>query len=279
MNWLELSLLINAANKNICNSSLQCWYTEAPATCGKQTENWILPRTHVQRAWVSAVTRSDGWMLPKIPGKKSSDTHITSYYSLVLQGADAFDYRDHEFLMTAFMNKFNHNLMSAHMWDVGINTIPVLLCDSFCLGPTDLSMKRQLATGSGSSSSSNSRPQLSPTEINAVRQLVAGYRESAAFLLRSADELENLILQQNWSKRCPYPLSSKFAVSTNDTWFPSRDAPGLAAQSLKRNTSILPRSPWSIHWCVKKLQRNSDLEALEMLKCAQPVAFCFSVST
>ncbi|XP_050747528.1 nucleolar protein 4 isoform X1 [Gymnogyps californianus] len=64
-------------------------------------------------------------------------------------------------------------------------------------GPTDLSMKRQLATSSGSSSSSSSRTQLSPTEINAVRQLVAGYRESAAFLLRSADELENLILQQN----------------------------------------------------------------------------------
>ncbi|XP_071275039.1 nucleolar protein 4 isoform X4 [Agelaius tricolor] len=64
-------------------------------------------------------------------------------------------------------------------------------------GPTDLSMKRQLASSSGSSSSSSSRPQLSPTEINAVRQLVAGYRESAAFLLRSADELENLILQQN----------------------------------------------------------------------------------
>ncbi|KAM9024057.1 nucleolar protein 4 isoform 4-T4 [Guaruba guarouba] len=64
-------------------------------------------------------------------------------------------------------------------------------------GPTDLSMKRQLATSSGSSNSSSSRPQLSPTEINAVRQLVAGYRESAAFLLRSADELENLILQQN----------------------------------------------------------------------------------
>ncbi|XP_051019109.1 nucleolar protein 4 isoform X8 [Acomys russatus] len=71
------------------------------------------------------------------------------------------------------------------------------LNDSSSSGPTDLSMKRQLATGSAPSSSSNSRPQLSPTEINAVRQLVAGYRESAAFLLRSADELENLILQQN----------------------------------------------------------------------------------
>ncbi|XP_060133829.1 nucleolar protein 4 isoform X1 [Zootoca vivipara] len=71
------------------------------------------------------------------------------------------------------------------------------LSEASTSGPTDLSMKRQLATTSGSSSSSSSRPQLSPTEINAVRQLVAGYRESAAFLLRSADELENLILQQN----------------------------------------------------------------------------------
>ncbi|XP_029447067.1 nucleolar protein 4 isoform X2 [Rhinatrema bivittatum] len=71
------------------------------------------------------------------------------------------------------------------------------LTDASSSGPTDLSMKRQLATSSGSSSSTSSRPQLNPTEVNAVRQLVAGYRESAAFLLRSADELENLILQQN----------------------------------------------------------------------------------
>ncbi|XP_038622582.1 nucleolar protein 4 isoform X7 [Tachyglossus aculeatus] len=71
------------------------------------------------------------------------------------------------------------------------------LSDASSSGPTDLSMKRQLAPSSGAASSTSSRPQLSPTEINAVRQLVAGYRESAAFLLRSADELENLILQQN----------------------------------------------------------------------------------
>ncbi|KAE8598677.1 hypothetical protein XENTR_v10016904 [Xenopus tropicalis] len=64
-------------------------------------------------------------------------------------------------------------------------------------GPTDLSMKRPLATSSTSPSNTSNRTQLNPTEINAVRQLVAGYRESAAFLLRSADELENLILQQN----------------------------------------------------------------------------------
>lgn len=34
---------------------------------------------------------------------------------------------------------------------------------------------------------------LNATEISAVRQLVTGYRESAAFLLRSADELEHLL--------------------------------------------------------------------------------------
>ncbi|XP_069863140.1 nucleolar protein 4-like isoform X1 [Dipodomys merriami] len=73
-------------------------------------------------------------------------------------------------------------------------------------GPTDLSMKGGASTTptpptSTPSSNSTSRTmptaQLSPTEISAVRQLIAGYRESAAFLLRSADELENLILQQN----------------------------------------------------------------------------------
>uniref|UniRef100_A0A672MRE0 Nucleolar protein 4-like n=1 Tax=Sinocyclocheilus grahami TaxID=75366 RepID=A0A672MRE0_SINGR len=72
-------------------------------------------------------------------------------------------------------------------------------------GPTDLSMKSLASNSSSSSSSSLGRngggggasAQLSHTEVTAVRQLIAGYRESAAFLLRSADELENLILQQN----------------------------------------------------------------------------------
>ncbi|XP_030217549.1 nucleolar protein 4-like [Gadus morhua] len=84
-------------------------------------------------------------------------------------------------------------------------------------GPTDLSMKPVASslTSSSSASTHNSlavranggggggggaggaSTQLSQPEITAVRQLIAGYRESAAFLLRSADELENLILQQN----------------------------------------------------------------------------------
>lgn len=100
-------------------------------------------------------------------------------------------------------------------------------------GPTDLSMKRQLASSSGSSSSSSSRPQLSPTEINAVRQLVAGYRESAAFLLRSADELENLILQQNWVMWPSHRpgLISEFPLMT--FWFP-RAHTSVTAQSFRR---------------------------------------------
>ncbi|KAM3618711.1 uncharacterized protein V6R79_023849 [Siganus canaliculatus] len=72
-------------------------------------------------------------------------------------------------------------------------------------GPTDLSMKSGGPNSSSSSSNSHGQggggggasAQLSPPEVTAVRQLIAGYRESAAFLLRSADELENLILQQN----------------------------------------------------------------------------------
>lgn len=51
--------------------------------------------------------------------------------------------------------------------------------------------------GNGSAGGGGASTQLSQPEITAVRQLIAGYRESAAFLLRSADELENLILQQN----------------------------------------------------------------------------------
>ncbi|CAJ1084634.1 nucleolar protein 4-like [Xyrichtys novacula] len=72
-------------------------------------------------------------------------------------------------------------------------------------GPTDLSMKSVVPNSTSSSSNSHGQggggggasAQLSPPEVTAVRQLIAGYRESAAFLLRSADELENLILQQN----------------------------------------------------------------------------------
>lgn len=52
-------------------------------------------------------------------------------------------------------------------------------------GPTDLSLKRPVFPH-----------KLSPSEIAAVKQLITGYRESAAFLLRSADELEQLLLQQ-----------------------------------------------------------------------------------
>ncbi|CAM9568509.1 unnamed protein product [Lampetra fluviatilis] len=64
-------------------------------------------------------------------------------------------------------------------------------------GPTDLSVKRPVNGDAGVPEGGSAAGQLSPVEVSAVRQLIAGYRESAAFLLRSADELENLILQQN----------------------------------------------------------------------------------
>ncbi|XP_066999420.2 nucleolar protein 4 [Anabrus simplex] len=53
-------------------------------------------------------------------------------------------------------------------------------------GPTDLSMKTKPLLSH----------KLNTAEMAAVRQLITGYRESAAFLLRSADELEQLLLQQ-----------------------------------------------------------------------------------
>ncbi|KAK2177694.1 hypothetical protein NP493_583g00039 [Ridgeia piscesae] len=58
-------------------------------------------------------------------------------------------------------------------------------------GPTDLSMKKC------SSPTSLSKSQLNPSEVTTIKQLIAGYRESAAFLYRSADELEQLLLHHN----------------------------------------------------------------------------------
>lgn len=52
-------------------------------------------------------------------------------------------------------------------------------------GPTDLSVKRPLLPHN-----------LNLTEAVAVKSLITGYREAAAFLLRSADELEQLLLNQ-----------------------------------------------------------------------------------
>ena len=59
----------------------------------------------------------------------------------------------------------------------------------FFAGPTDLSMKK--------SPNTSTKNQLNPSEVATIKQLIAGYRESAAFLYRSADELEQLLLQQN----------------------------------------------------------------------------------
>ncbi|CAH2231719.1 jg14302 [Pararge aegeria aegeria] len=72
--------------------------------------------------------------------------------------------------------------------------------------PTDLSLKTSVSTPLHATSTSSSLSgtgqksllshKLSGAEVGAVRQLITGYRESAAFLLRSADELEALLLNQ-----------------------------------------------------------------------------------
>ncbi|PSN37028.1 hypothetical protein C0J52_26646 [Blattella germanica] len=63
---------------------------------------------------------------------------------------------------------------------------PLFPTPQFGSGPTDLSMKTKPLLSH----------KLNTAEMAAVRQLITGYRESAAFLLRSADELEQLLLQQ-----------------------------------------------------------------------------------
>ncbi|PIK34613.1 putative nucleolar protein 4-like [Apostichopus japonicus] len=67
------------------------------------------------------------------------------------------------------------------------NTQPTTQHTPMTNGPTDLSVKKL----------SSSKAQLSPTEIANIRQLITSYRESAAFLYRSADELEQMLLQLN----------------------------------------------------------------------------------
>jgi len=83
----------------------------------------------------------------------------------------------------------------------------VLVCVA---APTDLTVKKDSPSHSASSSSSTAaaaggesaaggltEARLDAAEVSAIRQLIAGYRESAAFLSRSADELQQLILHQN----------------------------------------------------------------------------------
>lgn len=55
--------------------------------------------------------------------------------------------------------------------------------------------KPSAATSAASTSGKSSS--LTATEIATIRQLISGYRESATFLYRSADELEQLISQSS----------------------------------------------------------------------------------
>lgn len=60
-------------------------------------------------------------------------------------------------------------------------------------GPSAIQLDNGNGVGGGLKKPPLLNHKLNPTEIGAVRQLITGYRESAAFLLRSADELENLL--------------------------------------------------------------------------------------
>lgn len=60
----------------------------------------------------------------------------------------------------------------------------------------DANLRLKNGTGNENGGQAPSIYSLNPSEMAAVKQLISGYRESAAFLLRSADELENLLFQQ-----------------------------------------------------------------------------------
>uniref|UniRef100_A0A224YPH1 PNUTS protein n=1 Tax=Rhipicephalus zambeziensis TaxID=60191 RepID=A0A224YPH1_9ACAR len=96
-----------------------------------------------------------------------------------------------------------HHYHVHHRHPGGLGGTSVSSSSSSCSGsnnnnsPTDLSVKKCVGNGVDSRPAMALKYSLNPAEVNAVKQLIAGYRESAAFLLRSADELEQLLLQQN----------------------------------------------------------------------------------
>ncbi|CAL4103702.1 unnamed protein product, partial [Meganyctiphanes norvegica] len=55
-------------------------------------------------------------------------------------------------------------------------------------GPTDICLQVPADTVT--------RPSLNALEVAAVRQLITGYRESAEYLLQSAEKLEHILIQQ-----------------------------------------------------------------------------------
>ncbi|XP_049275607.1 nucleolar protein 4 isoform X3 [Rhipicephalus sanguineus] len=101
--------------------------------------------------------------------------------------------------VTSAANGHHYHVHHRHPGSLGGTSVS----SSSCSGsnnnnsPTDLSVKKCVGNGVDSRPAVALKYSLNPAEVNAVKQLIAGYRESAAFLLRSADELEQLLLQQN----------------------------------------------------------------------------------
>ncbi|RWS25896.1 uncharacterized protein B4U80_05237 [Leptotrombidium deliense] len=71
-----------------------------------------------------------------------------------------------------------------------------LECGASTTKANSVNYEHSFTNSTANHNQSHLRFSLNPSEMAAVKQLIAGYRESAAFLLRSADELEHLLLQQ-----------------------------------------------------------------------------------
>ncbi|XP_031551652.1 nucleolar protein 4-like isoform X3 [Actinia tenebrosa] len=87
-------------------------------------------------------------------------------------------------------------LASACASEVENSKRPRLETDSPATPPvttTNMTATCMSVTSPAIKSRSSTQCQLSPSEIQAIRHLIQGYRESAAFLYRSADELEQLL--------------------------------------------------------------------------------------
>lgn len=99
--------------------------------------------------------------------------------------------------VTSAANGHHYHVHHRHPGSLGGTSVSASSCSSNNNNsPTDLSVKKCVGNGVDRPAMAL-KYSLNPAEVNAVKQLIAGYRESAAFLLRSADELEQLLLQQN----------------------------------------------------------------------------------
>lgn len=90
----------------------------------------------------------------------------------------------------------NHRRMSTNSTSSSTGMLQLFptMATTSCIGTPTLPLQPSSMLNQTTQPAQASSKLLNKADVVTVRQLIAGYRESAAFLLRSADELEHLLL-------------------------------------------------------------------------------------